>query len=611
MADKDKELFTKRDAVTFEEEPEEYCKKVYAEAVRRNDDLKDINKENRLFYEGVDQELIDRAQDEDVARSGLFIHELKPAIDTRKSDVIAKVEERDFPVTFRPAAVNPTDQQKDQALWIEQIVNKQLRDCGYLSDGFGDHILAAEIQRSPATVKVDWEDVYEKEPVVIRPSELQIMTAAYNRKPVPPSRVVFRDKYVGGRPYVELLDPDEFLYEPTVSNFQKDSEYAGHAIWVSWHRLMSLAKEHNWDQEKLKKFKGEIQDADESGESVNDSFRDEIEDEKETPFEHGVRDGKVLVFELYVNVYADDGTEEVWQVIFVGNKHIVSIKRSPYRGIKLPFVPITPNKLPNSIEGLSSVDVGKYMQRLYNEIFNSYLDGVSYRLFPPLIREPGTSIQKRPQWRLGAIWDVTNPDGLRPLIENPGQLPDLPPLMEAVSAKLRNALETPDIAQGFQAGQYEKATATNLRALGAAKRAVPTRKVYGEALIEVARMFLALDQQYHEQKEMFVLDVVIDVPSLTNITDPEAEKQEALLLLSQAEQSRLYQTPTGLRKLRNLQEEVYRKFKKTDIDRYVPTEEELERDIQTTTDLAVAAQQKQAIQEQLLLEQSAQPNQGG
>jgi hypothetical protein len=213
-------------------------------------------------------------------------------------------------------------------------------------------------------------------------------------------------------------------------------------------------------------------------------------------------------------------------------------------------------------------------------------------------------IRKAPKWEPAAIFDVTNADGLRSLIPNPGPMPDLPPLMQAVSAKLRETLNAPDLSQGFQSSQYEKATATAMRSQGSAKRSMPINKQYGMVLKEVAEMVLKLNQQYHPKAEMFVADVIIDVPSLTSISDPESEKQEALLILAQAMNLPFYQSPVGMTKLLNLWEEVMRKFKKADIEKFVPTQEELAQQIEAQSDLAVAQQKKQAVMEEIAMSQA-------
>jgi hypothetical protein len=586
-----------------DEDVEEYCKAIYSEAAKRNEDLKATNVENRLFYEGIDQKLLDRDNDPHVVRSNLFIHELKPAIDTRRSDTQAKLDEREFPITGRADADSPSGEEQQRALLIERALNSQLRECGYLSDGFGDHVLSAEIYRSPSAVKVGWESVYEKEPEVVIPTDEAKQRAAERGKAVPESYVRWVDKYRGGRPYTELLDPEKFLYEPGVANFQRDSEYAGHREYYSWGKLMSVAGDGKWDKKKIQRLREEIESPDVDG-APDDSTREEVEAEKEMPYEKSIQDNKVLTVEWYVHHYNEEGQERVWQLVMVGNKYLVKKKLSPYRGVRFPFVLLTANRLPNSIEGLSSIDVGKGAQQLYNELFNSFLDGISYRLFPPLIQEPGTTFKERPKMAPGAIWKVYNPEGLHPLYERAPIMPDLPDLMAAVSAKLRNLLNAEDTSQGFQSQQYEKATSTKIRAVGAAKRQMPINKLYGQGLIEVAKMFLALNQQYHENKAEFVMPVVIDVPSLTSISDPEEEKQEALLLMAQAQQSPLFQGPTGELKLRALMEDVFRKFKKVDVYKYIMTEEELLSDQQARRDLILAQQQKQTVMEEAAMSQS-------
>ena len=602
----DKDLQTKLDIATYEENPLEFCKGIFAEADKRNHDLAATNKENRKFYEGEDEELEKRKRDKDVERSSLFIHEVKPAIDTRVSESVTSVEETEFPITFRPADDQygpPAPGFKDheeQALWIARTINRQLRECGYLSRGFEDHLLSSEIYRSPSAVKVGWENVYEKRPQATYPSELEKQMAVSERRLPPTPQVRFVDAYVGGRPYVELLAPDEFLYQPLVSDIQREADYSGHAIWVPYHKLVSLAKEYEWDEAKIKALKDELP-SDDTEQDAGKSFEEEFQGERDEGIDTGFRDGKILVAELYVKTMNDAGEDVMRQIIMVANKLLVSDKVTPYRGILHPFVATVANRFPGTIEGLSSIDVAKYMQRLYNELFNSYLDGLSYRLFSPLILEVGSGFAERPKWKLGAIWKMINSEGLRPLIDNPGAMPDLPPVMEAVSGKIREVLNAHDISQGFQAQEYEKATSTRLRASGAAKRSMPLKKQHGEVLVSVARMVLALNQQYHEEKHKFVMNCIVDVPSLTAVSDPERDKQEALLILELAAGLPLFGTPNGERKIRNMFEDMLHKFKKINIEKFVPSEEEHNADLEAKKQMMLAELQKQATGEQLAL----------
>jgi len=120
-------------------------------------------------------------------------------------------------------------------------------------------------------------------------------------------------------------------------------------------------------------------------------------------------------------------------------------------------------------------------------------------------------------------------------------------------------------------------------------------------------MVLALNQQYHPEGFNFVLDVVVDVPSLTMISDPEAKKQEAILLLSTIVGMELYQTPTGKLKVRNFMEDVIREFKKVDIKRYVPTEEELQGDMDAQREAVIAEMNKQSAMEEVAMASQGQP----
>ena len=64
---KDGDLKTKHEAVTFEDNPVEFCRQIYAESIRRSDDLRPIDLENRMFYEGKDSQLDDRKGSKTVA----------------------------------------------------------------------------------------------------------------------------------------------------------------------------------------------------------------------------------------------------------------------------------------------------------------------------------------------------------------------------------------------------------------------------------------------------------------------------------------------------------------------------------------------------------------
>ena len=605
MADKERGLNIKIEDVSFEEDPLKFCQEIYAEANGRYQELKPTNVENRLFFEGKDRLLDARNNDSKVKRSAIFIHQMTPAIDTRLGGMISRLEEKEFPITVTPRNMNPEQPEKDAAFEMQRRLNHQMRECGYLTDIFYEHSTATEIYHTPSALKVDWENVYEKTPVVIKPSIIEMV---FGKK----LKVKFVDKYKGGRPTVEYLHPGEFLYEPFISIFNRDSRYALHAMWLPYHELVARAKEHNYDMKKIEAFRDEITQSENdngTGKTASSTEADEVAVEMDIPYEKGYNDDKFLLVENYVVVYDDTGGEEIRLIVTVGDKHIVKNTLAPHKGIKFPFVPAVANRLPGTIEGLSSVDRAKFAQRLFNEIFNSYLDGVSYRIFPPLKAPNTLSFKDKPIWEPGAIFRVNEPDQLVPLVTNPGNLPDLPALMEAVGGMIRDLLNAQDISQGFQSQQYEKATSTKLRAMGSERRATPTYKRYGETIIEVARQFIALNQQYAEDAEFWVQDVIIDVPSLTNVSDPEAEKQERMLLLGQAVNLPIFQNPMGHRKIAALWNDTVDKFVKVNRNDFKVSEAELEQFLQAQKEMQLAQIEKESAGEQLALEQQSAPPQ--
>ena len=603
--DKDQDYII--DGVSFEEDPLKFCQQIYDIGQGRCDDLAEQNEENRLFYEGIDKRLDDRKNDPLVKRSAIYVHELTPAVDTRVGDSEAKIEEQRIPVTYRPKSQNPSREEKDRALWIESTINQQLRDCRYLCEVYHEHALAAEIQRSPSFVKVGWQveqkDVPEIQNLIQKHGLYGAFGALLRGEPL--KSVVWKKEEVGG-PMVEWMHPEDVLYQPHVSDFYK-SDWCVHVMWMEYHKLVALANEQGYDLKKIHRLKDELSSVAPSEDST-DSQRDSLEDEKDSSYRFGYRDGKYLVCENYIVHYDEAGDEEIRQVVTVGNKEIVKNDVSPYKGIRFPFVPLVINRLPGTIEGMSSVDRGKHLQRLNNELHNSFIDWMTYGLFPPYLVPNGMSFGKKPKFGPMELWYVDDPEAIKPLLQTGGRAPVVPEMLQSIAAKIRQVVNAPDISQNFQSNPYEKATSTKARMMGSERRSVPANKAYGQAVIRVAEMILSMDQQYHPEAEKFVLDGTFDVPSLTAMTDPETEKQELMLLLAQILQNPIYQNPVGQAKIRNLMQEMFTKFLKRDVTDYVPTEQEMAQILGAQAALMQAQVNKQnAIEQMQMVGQAAPP----
>lgn len=604
MAEKEKLLKAENNGQTLEDDAIEFYKSIYEESAYRVDQLQEVNLENQEFYEGMDKALDSRRDDARVVRSALFVHQLTPAVDTRTGEAIARVQERERPVSLTPLNKKADAAEREQIAWCEQRLDEQLRAAGYLpseegaSSIFEEHITAAEIYETPAAVIVGWREYPRFEPRANEPDDTSII-------PTDITPTVSFSKEMVGEPYAEFIPPDEFLYEPNISLFEKDSTYVGRRQWLRKREITSLGKKYGWDRKAIRRyFENDAVEA-LTKTVVPDTNAEKIDADRGTPQKDSRKEGKHLLVWWWVVTYADNGTEVIRSAVVLGNKEIIYEKDDDLKAVGFPFVLMLTNRRLGSIENLSSVSKGKNMQRLYNEVFNSFIDGITYRIFPPFKKSKSNKFHETPVYGPGQIWNLDDINELMPVIENPGLMPDLPALMEAVGAKIRDLLNAQDLSQGFQSKQYEKATASKLRAMGAARRATPTHVKYGVALINVAKKFIALNQQFDEENGYrWVINVKVDVPSLTNITDPEQDKQDMLLLYSSMQQDPMFQSPAGKRKLRNAWEEVARLFRKLDAEKFFLTEQESDKDISDQVQMQQLALEKQSAQEQMALTQA-------
>jgi hypothetical protein len=240
------------------------------------------------------------------------------------------------------------------------------------------------------------------------------------------------------------------------------------------------------------------------------------------------------------------------------------------------------------------------MQRLNNEIVNSWIDGMSYRIFPPLKVGPGFSMKKQPIWGPAEIFQCSDPNDLNPIITNPGDLPNLGALRLSISSSIRQMLPgATDLNQGFNDTQYEKATSSRLRAEGSARRVTTTYKNYGSAIVKVAEMFLAMNQQFHERGYLFAMDVSLDVPALTNVLDPNQEKNDALLMEERMLNNPVYVgTKAGQQKLAAMSNHIIQLYMRRKVDEFRIEPEELKQFQQANKLSQEAALEQQAAEPQ-------------
>ena len=574
-----------RNLAAYRRNVRKFVQDCYTEAKQRSDELRPVNTENLEFFLGIDKEAEEEARKHPlVKQSRLFIPEIAPAIHNRRARIVSALETSEFPIKIRPAAENATDEDRKKAALIERRINTQLRDCGYLTAGFEEQFIAAEIFRVPAAVKVTWERPDDKEAVLSGGTV---------------SSVQYRKEYPHGRIVVQMLEVDRFLYEPNLDDFY-NSSYAFDCIWEPYEKALALARRSGWDTKKMRRVKDDIRNAKRSGKTVSQ----EAAETAGMPLSYWYQDGEVLIAEGYLAIVKDDGSIHRRKTIMVGDRHIVHDERANTL-TPLPFAVVTANKLPGSIEGFSSVDIAKPLQRVYSASYNSWLDGITYRLFPPMKAPYNMQFKEQVQWEPLFIIMCSDPERLQPVVSNPGTLPDLVPVMSSISMAIRRLLSVTDLHEGFTDVPYEKATSAKLRFGAASQGIMPMFKQYGRVIKEVATLVLKLNQEFHPQKEQFVLSggVTIDVPSLSSISDPDMERQNSFLLYSQALENPFYATPRGQIYLRQLWEDFVRALKPYDVESLVPSVEEVKQDLAAKVELTKIEQEKRSALEQTALQQ--------
>lgn len=564
------------------------CLKKYEEAASHADKLVSGNAANRMFYEGFDPVLEKRAGQDDVVRSALYVPILKPAIDTRVSGIVTRLLSRMTPVSVIPKDENVDSDTKMKVLNIEKGLNEQLFESGYFNDVIFEHLQGAELYKTPSVVKIDRKRSYKKRPEVTKQEESVAEISDVKLK----NAVTWVNEEAPALS-IQWLYPEEFLYQPNKSCLD-DCDYLIHRTWMSEPDVLMMADQLDWDMQKTKNaLKESREDKPKDSVAIKTSAErgDGTGTEEETD--------KILVAEYWVCLY-EEGEFRVRQIVIIANKKIVFNKKTPWQGFKFPFVIMRSGTLPGTLDNFCSVDVAMPFQKIYNDLYNAYLDGLSYRLFPILLKQAGVLFSGgQPRIAPGEIWEATNIEGVAPLFPNMPIAPDVSGLLQAIEEKLRDILEVTDLSLGYQSNPYEKAASTKMRVMGAEGRSQPTRKRYADAIMELAKKVIAVQQQYAENKEEWVADVIVDIPALTNLSDPESEKQDLILLISQMQQSPLYANPLGMKKIRNAQEELLRLFIKKRFIQFVPSEEELLQSLEIQTKQQNEMMRKQSIGEQM------------
>ena len=574
----DKKHVNRLGSVTFQENPVEYCKALYEEFKKHNEDQHDRIERNRKFYEGID-DILEKRKAAKVVRSAHFEPEARPALESVKASIIDSLSEYELSVQFIP---NEESQDEPETIRkIEAQLNREMRECGFLDHSIDEMIGGAQLMPLVAC-KVGWEIeegwVYEKVPITQQLIDRILYMVRARKEPPSGMRKVWGIAKEG--PCVDVLDWDEFPYDPTVGDI-KSMRGLPHPQLLGWNEFVDRATENGWRKEAISKMKEEMDSYLEGEDVGKDSLKGEIAKEIESGRRAEYKDGKVMVCEFWIPTHDNLGRPETRIFTLGANKYRLSKekygRRSDWDKIVYPFAVLRFNKQFGRMEGTPPIEVVMPVQQNYNDYGNAFNDGFSYGLFPPILQEAGTQFEGQPKYEPGAIWKINKVDGIQTL-HNGIRIPDLALLSTAKQesgAKIRQLVNAPDTSQGMETpNDQEKAIKTRLREMGSQRRSRVTYKAVGDLIISVAQMIMYMHQAMGDEE--WLLDVTIDVPALTGAYSPMEEKETAIMIWNMAKENPLYQAvPNGMNKLRNIWEEVLQKMRVKDIDDKCPTETEM------------------------------------
>ena len=569
----------KLNSISFEDDHVKYVQAAYEVANDYIETLSPDVVENRAFYNGFDPDLDKRKKDPEVERSAEYVPEARPAIETRESAILDKGQEDSLLVRLKLKDEFVEDEELvERGIAKEEKLNEQLRKSGFFFETMMTWIHAAELQPL-SMLKVVREEIYdwvpEKKSFIVR--NMESLLKMFIRADEPKlAKTVYQWTLVEERPGVAWKDFDEFLFDKTMSKLD-DCRYLIDRMYMTWNEIVEAGKVNDWDKKEIELLKESG-----TGDSVKERIPEQVDDIIDYDAKKNMKEGKYLITENWVKTKDDDGAEIYWVVTMGNNKYPLSDKPSDLKGLKHPFVKRVAWTKLGSLEGQSSIERVKPLQKLYSDANNAILDAASYGLLPPFWVESGVTFREKPKWYPLAFNRVDNVEGIKQVEVNVGDINVLLLVVEFYAAKIKQLLNAPDISQGIgDIGKEEKATKTRLRFQGSQRRLRPLFEGVKTDIIEVATKFIKIniidDPDWIEILEKFELDV----PAFSGVSTPEEERFNALTVYESAEKSPLYASPVGMLKLKKLFEDYLNKSRVDDIDSRLITEDELQTVIQT------------------------------
>ncbi|MEK9770203.1 MAG: hypothetical protein VW683_14920 [Betaproteobacteria bacterium] len=219
--------------------------------------------------------------------------------------------------------------------------------------------------------------------------------------------IVIQRTKQSGRVHVEVVPPEEFMIDRD-SHSIDDSRFVAHRRKMTLSDLKEMYPDQEFDKQNLSQGYIGLHTQEEMVRSKPDSYifpTPRGEDMEESLTEH-------WVYECYLKTdYDDDGIAELRKVCVVGD---IILANDPVDYI--PFISITPLKIPHKFYGLSIADVTMPLQRIKSTLMRNLLDNMynqNYGRFTVL--EGQANLDDLLTARPGGIVRVKSPNAVTPL----------------------------------------------------------------------------------------------------------------------------------------------------------------------------------------------------
>ena len=219
--------------------------------------------------------------------------------------------------------------------------------------------------------------------------------------------IVIQRTKQSGRVHVEVVPPEEFMIDRD-SHSIDDSRFVAHRRKMTLSDLKEMYPDQKFDKHNLSQGYIGLHTQEAMIRSKPDSYifpTPRGEDMEESLAEH-------WVYECYLKTdYDDDGIAELRKVCVVGD---IILANDPVDYI--PFISITPLKIPHKFYGLSIADVTMPLQRIKSTLMRNLLDNMynqNYGRFTVL--EGQANLDDLLTARPGGIVRVKSPNAVTPL----------------------------------------------------------------------------------------------------------------------------------------------------------------------------------------------------